>query len=356
MKKRFDRHNLIRNWDQAALADATVVILGIGALGNEVARILAMSGVGALILCDPDTVEETNLSRAVLFGESDVGRPKVEAASSALSRLAPTTSVVCRHLPLVSGVGLAELRDASLVMSCLDTRSARLQLAGRCCLVSARWIDGGTHAWGGEVRPYLDPEGPCYGCGLTTGERATVDAPWSCFNLVQDSPAAASTPVSALVGAWMSTLALRVLMGVPCSNSLLRIDAARATMAHVDLGRDPECPLHSRAGSVKRMPVTANDTVGLLRKELSSSDTPLLWEATVRSVLCPKCNFFEERWGRASKTLRCPNCGATMRPSTTLELDRAPEHLSLASLGVAPREILAVRKDDGDFTWIELSC
>jgi molybdopterin/thiamine biosynthesis adenylyltransferase len=352
MGTRFDRQRLVPEWDQNALTQATVVVVGVGALGNEVARILAMSGVGTLMLCDPDRVEESNLSRAVLFSESDVGRPKVEAAVGALSLLAPATCVVPRALPLVNGVGLAELRDASLVLSCLDTRSARLQLAGRCSLVSAPWIDGGTHPWGGEVRPYLDVEGPCYGCSLTAAQRATVDAAWSCFDIVPDDPAGASAPVSVLVGAWMATLALRFLMGAPCADGVLRIDAAQGTMENVTQARDPACPLHSRIGVATPVQVRASDRVALLRERLPSGGVPLLWESTIRTASCPACGFHDGRWGDAGDPT-CPDCGTALRLGTTLELTDAPDGLLLTRLGIAPREILAVRTDEG-YSWVEL--
>src|SRR5438105_3813463 len=162
--ERFDRHRFVPGWSQDRLATATAVLLGVGALGNEAARLLVLCGVGRLVLCDPDRVASSNLSRCALFRERDVGRFKVEAAADALADLAPGIAVAVRPLPLGRGVGLAELRDANVVLGCLDSRAARLQLAGRCNLVGAGWIDGGTHPWGGEVRPYLDPDGPCYGC------------------------------------------------------------------------------------------------------------------------------------------------------------------------------------------------
>jgi molybdopterin/thiamine biosynthesis adenylyltransferase len=74
MSSRYARHELIPGWSQQQLADARVIIFGMGALGNEVARILAMSGVGSLLLCDPDRVEESNLSRTVLFRQSHIGQ------------------------------------------------------------------------------------------------------------------------------------------------------------------------------------------------------------------------------------------------------------------------------------------
>ncbi|NUP52205.1 MAG: ThiF family adenylyltransferase, partial [Catenulispora sp.] len=120
----FSRQRLLDGWRPELLAAATVVVAGVGALGNEVARILAMSGVGRLILTDPDTIETSNLSRAVLFRAGDVGRPKASTAAAALRELAPWTVVDARDRSLAAGVGLAELREATVVAGCLDSRAA----------------------------------------------------------------------------------------------------------------------------------------------------------------------------------------------------------------------------------------
>jgi len=353
MNNRYDRHNLIPDWRQEALADATVVVMGMGALGNEATRILAMTGAGKLIICDPDRVEDSNLSRTLLFRRSDIGRFKVEAAAEALERLAPGLIVQPRPQPLVHGVGMAELRDATIVLGCLDSRSARLQLAGRCQMARAAYIDGATHPWGGEVRPYLNPDGPCYGCSLSVEERAVVDAPWSCLDVIPETAVGAAAPSSALVGTWMGMIAVRFLMGLPCPPGALSIDASRGTTIIVKQERDPECPLHHPLGAVARLNLGSQDTAGQMRRSLPADAVPLLWEPAQERVECPQCGFSEERWALPSLA-ECPQCGHTLRPRTTLELDQAPYDLKLSDLGIAPREILAVRTQDG-LLWVELA-
>jgi len=134
---RFARQRLIPRWDQEKIAAASVVVVGVGALGNEVAKNLALLGVRRMILCDPDEVGTSNLSRSVLFGPDDVGRPKVDAAADALARLASGLTLERRRDDLEFGVGLGELADATVVFGCLDSRRARLRLLGRCALCSA---------------------------------------------------------------------------------------------------------------------------------------------------------------------------------------------------------------------------
>jgi molybdopterin/thiamine biosynthesis adenylyltransferase len=350
--ERFARHALIPGWSQARLASATVVIAGVGALGNVVAEALALAGVGKLLLCDPDVVAPSNLSRTALFRPADVGRPKALAAAEALRALAPSIEVDPRPLPLVNGVGLAELRDAALTLGCLDSRAARLELAGRCGLVRARWIDGGTAPWSGEVRPYLDPEGPCYGCSLSPEERSVADVPWSCLDTRSPVAVGASAPTSALVGAWMSVLAVRAVMGIPVSERMLSIDAARGTTEQVLAQRAADCPFHSPLGDPEKLLLGPDPTVGALLSALGSRRQALAWSPILCRLECRRGHLARAEWGRP-RTLPCPTCGTVLRSRTTLELNGAPQGMRLSELGVASHEILAVRWE-GSMTFVEL--
>lgn len=349
--ERYARHHLIHGWDQEHLAKAMVIIIGLGALGNEVARLLAMSGVGSFILCDFDRIEESNLSRCSLFRQVDIGRLKVEAAVDALAGLNPGIDFSCRPLPLVHGVGLAELRDAQLVISCLDSQAARQQLADRCGLVGAPMLDGGTHPWGGEIRPYLDPEGPCHGCGLSVAEQAMTDRPVGCGEAMSQGQGAIA-PTSALIGAWMASLAVRFLMGLDCPNRAMHIDIATATARPVLMNKDPMCPLHRRIPNPRPITISSRDSIDSLHGVLPPGSSPLAWEAVQRLVCCNGCGFVETRWGIPVEAA-CPTCHNALQWRTTLELAQAPGEIRLEQLGIAPREILAVRTTTG-IDWVEL--
>ncbi|MBO3459556.1 ThiF family adenylyltransferase [Aetokthonos hydrillicola Thurmond2011] len=352
MSSRYARHELIPGWSQQKLADAKVIIVGMGALGNEVSRILAMSGVGSLLLCDPDRVEESNLSRTLLFRESDIGRFKVEAAAAALIEWNPGLKIETRSLPLIHGVGLGEIREANLVISCLDSRSARLQLTGRCQLMKTPYIDGGTHPWGGEVRPYLDPQGACYGCSLSVEDRSIADVPWSCLDTRQEISVGAAVPSSALVGTWMGTIAVRFLMDMTCPSGTLSIDTGRGSTVIIPQVRDPECPLHTSIDFVTKINVSFQDTIQKLRTFLPQQSVPLVWEPVQKLVECSHCNFHEIRWGVPSRDF-CPQCQKPLRPRTTIELDDVPEDITLEQLGIPKREILTVKTMNG-WEWFEL--
>jgi molybdopterin/thiamine biosynthesis adenylyltransferase len=313
MSERYARHADIPGWDQSRLADAQVVVAGIGALGSEVARQLAQAGVGRLILCDGDTVAESNLSRGALFHPGDIGRPKVDAAAEALRRLCPDTITDPRRAWLSCGVGLAELRDATLVISCLDSRGARIQLTMRCALCGAGLLDGGTNSWGGEVRVY-PAGGACFGCGMTPAERAARDDQVSCTGVGPTAPGA-SVAVSALIASWLTADALRMIFGLKVRPGTLRVDAARGDVHQLEHRRDPGCPLHGSipAGLIEQSPLTCDATVAQLLREVRPDEAVLGWTE-----------------------IPGPDGSISIRLS-----DGAPA-APLRSLGVAPREILRV--------------
>lgn len=352
MDERFARTALIPGWNQRRLAEANVIILGMGAIGNEVGRILAMAGVGRLLLCDHDRVEITNLSRCCLFRDADVGRLKVDAAADALNDLAPSTLVQTRAQTHIHGVGLAELREADLILSCLDSHNARLELAGRCGMLGVGWLDAGTHAWGGEIRPYLDPDGPCYGCSLSVTQRAKADIPVSCAQPPEHQPEAASIPVSALIASWMGLLAVRYLLSLERPTATLRIDAASTKLTTVQICKDPSCLLHERMGLTRVLDVSANDSVAVLLNALSTHARPLAWAPFQTQRQCFQCGYTETIRG-LPQGAPCSICGGWRLPDTTLELVDAPHEALLSELGVAPREILAVRMAYG-LDWVEL--
>jgi molybdopterin/thiamine biosynthesis adenylyltransferase len=347
---RYARQRLIPDWDQDRLAAGTAVIVGVGALGNEVAKNLALTGVGRLILCDPDTVAASNLSRTVLLGPDDVGRPKVTAAATALARIAPGSIVEARQADLASGVGLGELADAGVVLGCLDSRRARLRLLGRAALVGAALVDGGTYPWGGEIRVRVDPDEPCYGCSLTAHERGESDLPWSCAERRPHGPEPASIVSTSIVAGWMTLVALRVLFGSPPPYRMLRIDGASGGTAPVVLTRDADCPHHRPLdGPVHLLPVDHHATVGDLLDVLPAGAEPVTWTAFPISGRCHHCgaDYAAHATAHQGPTWRCQRCGRVVRVRRSERLRDGGPALRLYDLGVAPEEILPVQVIQG---------
>lgn len=325
---RYARHTLIPGWDQDRLGAAGVVVVGVGALGNVVTQTLALTGIGRLLLCDPDLVEPSNLSRCPLLSARDVGLPKAAAAAAALRWLTPAVDVEARTAPLLSGVGLAELRDADLVVSCLDSRTARLELAARCNLVGVALLDGGTHEWGGQVS-HFPPSGRCWACGLDNAELTVQDSPWSCSVPRARVPVGATAPVSFLVGSWLASHAVRLLLGLPVEQRPLRIDSFGATHAVALPGPmtrpDPRCPLHERIDrhQVSALPFGTEAPVAALLDAVRADEEPLSWAGF-----------------RRTDSQRHPL-------PTTFRLRAARPDTALSALGIAPRELIGVVRPGG---------
>ena len=352
--ERYHRQSLLPGWDQARLANANVIIMGMGALGNAVAQALALAGVGRMVLCDPDTIDATNLCRTPLFDAGDLGRFKVDAAAATLARIAPETRIDARADALEFAVGLAEIRDADLVLGCLDSNAARLELAGRCALVGAPWVDGATGPWSGEVRPWLDPDGPCFACGLDDAGRAANDGALSCRVPAAPDRMGATAPLSLWVGAQMAMMAVRYLMGLPVVPGILVQDGLSGTVDRVQPIRDPDCPLHRRLPAPRASALSHRATVAQfleeLRNELGPDVQPLAWQRFQTGPQCRRCGYIATsltgRITPESTASYCPVCVNPIRTRTHLTLANAPPEMPLQALGVAPREILAVRVGD----------
>lgn len=356
---RFDRHRAIPGWDQQRLASATVVVLGAGALGNEVLKNLALAGVGRLVVCDPDVVALSNLPRAVLFREADIGSPKVHAAAAALASVAPAVTVKPRMADLVTGVGLGELADAGAVVGCLDTIEARLELLGRCALVEAPLVDGGTHPWGGEVRIRTSTDGPCFGCALSAEDRSrSRRVAWTCSDDEADRPVPSSIAGTALIAGWMTLAVLQLVLGVPVEYRLLAIDGQHAHTRTVKHVRDDQCPFHRRLeGPIEPIAVGSQDRVRALLDTVEPDDLPLTWAPfppDTRGFRCAWCLNDYSSGDLSSGPEGCSECGTPSDPGPTLSLRDADPDAVLGTLGVAAQEIIPVRCTEGGYRWLRL--
>jgi molybdopterin/thiamine biosynthesis adenylyltransferase len=351
---RFERQAPIEGWRQESLAKATAVIVGAGALGNEMAKNLALAGVGRFVLCDDDVVAESNLSRTVAFGPHDVGRAKVDVVATAIARWNPAAKVDVRRARHLSGVGLGELADAQIVVSCLDSRKSRLDLLERCARVDAPLVDGGTGPWSGEVRLRTDLDHGCYSCTLSAVDRSVSDVPRSCLEIDEPGPAQASIATTALVGSWMTVAALRTIFQLPVPYRLLRIDAAGGTTTPVALRRDPGCPNHDALPVPERLPeISVRSLVRELLAALPDGSDVRTWTPIRVRRRCLRCRAPLADSSGSGRPATCDACGArTRHRESTLLAEAAPDAV-LAELGIAPEEILPVVSAKGTL-WVRL--
>lgn len=184
-----DRHNrqvpLLGSGAQAALANSTVVIVGLGGLGSFVALECAHLGIGNLILIDRDTVELSNLNRLLGATEADVDRPKVEVFEALVKGISPAATVtpVCAHV--LSDEALRAAKQGDVILGCVDNHGARLVLNQFAVQYMIPFLDAGTgarlgpdhsltHA-GGQVQVVLPGLG-CLECrGFIDARQAASD-------------------------------------------------------------------------------------------------------------------------------------------------------------------------------------
>src|SRR5829696_4293841 len=114
---RFHRFKLIGWWDQDRLSRARVLVIGAGALGNEIIKNLALLGVGNVFVADMDRVENSNLSRSILYRESDNGTPKAAAAARGAKDIYPAINVQHFVGNIVHDLGLGVYRWADVVIA-----------------------------------------------------------------------------------------------------------------------------------------------------------------------------------------------------------------------------------------------
>ena len=107
---RYHTFGYISWWQQETVRNATVMVVGAGALGNEVLKNLALMGIGNILICDFDTIEDSNLSRSVLFRTTDRGRRKVDAAAERVKELNADVNVKTWHGDINNEMGMGVFR------------------------------------------------------------------------------------------------------------------------------------------------------------------------------------------------------------------------------------------------------
>lgn len=162
-RKRLDRQLRLPGWNQKALKDSKVVIAGIGGLGTEIAKNLAMAGVGTLHLIDLDIIEYSNLNRQILFSDADEGEPKSKVSARALKKINPFSKYIWHHSNL-EDVDPEVYATADLIISGLDSVTARAELNRRAVHFKKPMIDGGTATYYGHVYTYSPGENACLQC------------------------------------------------------------------------------------------------------------------------------------------------------------------------------------------------
>ncbi|MCO6457822.1 MAG: ThiF family adenylyltransferase [Pirellulaceae bacterium] len=360
---RYSRFQLIAWWDQAKLAAARILVVGAGALGNEVLKNLALLGVGHVFVVDFDHIESSNLTRSVLFRQRDCGRPKAVAAAEALRDLNPDMRVTPLLANVITDVGLGLFRDVDVVIGCLDNREARLWVNRCCWKVGTPWIDGGIQEINGVAKVFVPPDGACYECAMTETDYRLINLRYSCPLLRQEDLQAGKVPtaptISSMIGGLQTQEALKLLHGMPVSGGqALVYNGVANRFYNTSFPRRENCLSHETYPAAEELPLTSQHTADELFRMLAAGGAPAgtlaLERDLVLAVECAGCDYRQEIMRPLHlvglREAICPGCGQTARP--VLEHNIPAGHPlaahRLAELGVPPYDILRVVTDRGE--------
>ncbi len=359
---RYHRLELIPWWDQQRLFDARVMVVGAGALGNEILKQLALLGVGNIYVVDMDTIEESNLTRAVLFREKDEGQPKAEVAARAVAELNPQVKVQSFVGNVVYDVGEGLFRDMDIVLSSLDNREARVAINQSCWKLNKPFVDGGIEIIQGVARIFCGPDGPCYECTMNEKDYELLSQRRSCAMLSRDDIVLGhipTTPTTASVIAGIQTQeAIKWLHRDREMHLLLGkgfvYDGFSNESYIIEYQRRPDCPAHITLPPIQDLDksvdrATVGEMLELIRGEVSPKAVLEFEREICIGLYCPQCDEREPVFRSLGKLTesegRCPHCGELRDPELTHAVYGDEDYLdrTLADMGLPPYDIVIGR-------------
>ena len=354
---RYGRLRLISWWRQERLRAARVLVVGAGALGNEVVKNLALLGLGTTYLIDFDVVEPSNLSRSVLFREQDGGQPKAQVAARRARELNPEITIIPIHGNCITDLGLGLFAAVDLVIGCLDNREARLWVNRQCWKVSTPWIDAGIQEIQGVVKVFVPPDSACYECAMTERDYQLLNLRYSCPLLSRDEIISGKVPTAPTIASMMAALqvqeALKLLHGLPVAAGSAHVFNGVANQFYTTrLPFRDECLSHETYPEPVALELSCDNTVReLLDAAASTVAGPLrlvLDRELVVAIDCPRCQWDSavlrpRTLVKASEAI-CPGCRQPARPefASSVEHDSPLAVQPLSRVGIPPYDIVRV--------------
>jgi adenylyltransferase/sulfurtransferase len=246
---RYSRLRLIPWWDQNKIAAAKVLVVGAGALGNEILKNLALLGFREVVIVDLDRIEESNLSRAVLFRSSNVGEQKAVAAAKGFDDLAEggRSRGIAGNIMQDCGLGLFGWAD--VILAGLDNREARLWINRSAWKMNRPWIDGAIEGINGVARVFLPGKPPCYECTLGEVDWQLLEQRMSCNLLLREKNVEGKVPttptISSIIAGIQVQEAVKWLHGMPtlCGQGFV-FEGLQHTSYRVEYSANADCMSH----------------------------------------------------------------------------------------------------------------
>lgn len=361
---RYHRLRLIPWWDQDRLRRARVMVVGAGALGNEILKCLALLGIGKVMVLDLDRIEDSNLTRAILFRHEDQGEYKAEVAARRVCEVNPDVAVQAVVGDVNYDLGLGVFREMDLVIGALDNREARVTINANCWKLGVPWVDGAIELMQGVARVFVPSEAAaCYECTMSELDYKLLSQRRSCALLSRDD---------VLTGKVATTPTIASIIGgiqVQETVKLLHADRELPTLSGsgfvyngltndgyvVQYQRREDCPAHEQMFDIVELPRSVSDLTGAEALELARAEVGpravIEFERELCTHLhCAQCQttaaFFRSLGKVSLAEARCPDCGEIRDPLLTHSLSGDESYLdrTLAQLGLPLYDIITARQ------------
>jgi molybdopterin/thiamine biosynthesis adenylyltransferase/rhodanese-related sulfurtransferase len=248
--RRYSRHLIIPDVGmigQKRLKNAKVLCVGAGGLGSPALLYLAAAGVGTLGVIDFDVVDESNLQRQIIHGQSDVGRSKAESARDSIKELNPLVNVIVHKERLDSDNAMQVFEPYDLIVDGTDNFATRYLVNDACVLLGKPYVWGSIYRFDGQASVFWAEYGPCYRC------------------LYPEPPPPGMVPscaeggvlgvLCASIGSIQVNEAIKIITGIgdPLVGRLMIYDALDMTYRPVRVRKDPECPVCGKNPTVTEL-------------------------------------------------------------------------------------------------------
>ncbi|MFJ2187594.1 adenylyltransferase/sulfurtransferase MoeZ [Kitasatospora sp. NPDC087861] len=236
--RRYSRHLIIPDVGMAGqkrLKNAKVLCVGAGGLGSPALMYLAAAGVGTLGIVEFDVVDESNLQRQIIHGQSDIGRSKGESARDSVKEINPYVDVILHEERLDNSNVLEIFSGYDLIVDGTDNFATRYLVNDAAVLLGKPYVWGSIYRFDGQASVFWAEHGPCYRC------------------LYPEAPPPGMVPscaeggvlgvLCASIGSIQVTEAIKLLAGVgdPLVGRLMIYDALEMNYRQVKIRKDPDC-------------------------------------------------------------------------------------------------------------------
>jgi molybdopterin/thiamine biosynthesis adenylyltransferase len=360
---RYSRLRLIPWWDQKKIRETKVLVIGAGALGNEILKNLGLLGFQDIVVVDLDRIEESNLSRTVLFRSEDIGEFKADVAARAVKAMSGESNARGVVGNVIQDCGLGLFLWSDVILAGLDNREARLWINRCAWKVNRPWIDGAIEGINGVARVFLPGSAPCYECTLGEMDWKLLERRMSCNLLRHEANVEGKMPttptISSIIAGIQVQEAVKLIHGMPTlaghgfvfeglNHSSYRVEytAKADCMSHYTLESVTECP--ERASQL-----TLEDLRERGKRDLGASDVTIEFSRdVVHKLKCAKCGCEEERFAPVGSIAfeegRCPKDGQ-MRTVETIHNYSGSESYggrTLDLLGLPLFDVFAARSGE----------